>query len=120
MVDAVARHAVVEDLTLLRHLADQSRADRLNERGGAVLELLDPRPVIDHAQLVNPDVLLALGLYGDVAFGYAHAAVCDVDDTRIVRMYDVFVEAVLEESLRVGLTVESPRVRLVVAEEKCG
>ncbi|TML11707.1 MAG: GNAT family N-acetyltransferase [Actinobacteria bacterium] len=93
MVDAVARHAVVEDLTLLRHLADQSRADRLNERGGAVLELLDPRPVIDHAQLVNPDVLLALGLYGDVAFGYAHAAVCDVDDTRIVRMYDVFVEA---------------------------
>ena len=28
----------------------------------------------------------------DVAFGYAHATVVDVDGARIVRLYDVFVE----------------------------
>jgi GNAT superfamily N-acetyltransferase len=92
VADACARQAAVEDLTLLRHLAEQSRADRLNERGGAVLEKLDPRPPIDDARLVDRDALLALGFYDDVAFGYAHAAAFDIDDTRIVHMYDVFVE----------------------------
>ncbi|MEO5841544.1 MAG: GNAT family N-acetyltransferase [Acidimicrobiales bacterium] len=92
MDDAAARHAAVDELALLRHFAEESKADRLNERGGAVLEQLDPRPALDEARLADHDVLLALGTYADVAFGYAHAAVADVDGTRIVRMYDVFVE----------------------------
>ena len=92
MGDAAARHAAVDELPLLRHLAEQSKADRLTERGGVVLERLDPRPAIDDARLAVHDVLLAVGLYDDVAFGYAHAAVVDVDGTRIVRLYDVFVE----------------------------
>ena len=92
MADAAARHAAVDDLDVLLRLAELSRADRLNERGGAVLEHLDPRPPIDAARVVDRDVLLAIGLYDDVALGYAHAALCDVDGTPIVRMYDVFVE----------------------------
>ena len=92
MGDAAARHAAVDELTLLRHLARQSTTDRLAERGGAVLEQLDPRPTIDDARLADEDVLLALGLYDDVVFGYAHAEVLDVHGARIVRMYDVFVE----------------------------
>jgi len=92
MDDAAARHAAVGDLALLRHLAEQSKIDRLTERGGEVLERLDPRPAIDEGRLADDDVLLALGLYADVAFGYAHASVDEVDGMRIVRLYDVFVE----------------------------
>lgn len=92
MDDAAARHAAVGELALLRHLAEQSRADRLTERGGVVLEQLEPRPAIDDARFADRDVLLALGLYADVAFGYAHANVVDVDGARIVRLHDVFVE----------------------------
>ena len=92
MADAAARHAAVDDLDVLLRLAELSRADRLNERGGAVLERLDPRPPIEPVRLVDSQVLLAIGLYDDVALGYAHAAVCAVDGARIVRMYDVFVE----------------------------
>ena len=92
MNDAAARHAAVEDVALLCRLVELSRADRLNERGGVVLERLDPRPAIDHTRLVDHNVLLALGLYADFAFGYAHAAVIDVDGAPIVRLYDVFVE----------------------------
>ena len=92
MDDAAARHAAVSDLALLHHLAEQSKIDRLTERGGEVLERLDPRPAIDEGRLADDDVLLALGLYADVAFGYAHASVDEVDGMRIVRLYDVFVE----------------------------
>ena len=92
MGDAAARHAAVDELALLRHFAEQSQADRLTERGGVVLEQLDPRPSIDDARLADHDVLLALGLYADVAFGYAHATVLEVGGARIVRLYDVFVE----------------------------
>src|SRR5438045_8154376 len=92
MDDAVARLAAVEDLALLCRLVEQSRADRLNERGGAVLERLDPRPTLDRHRLTDHDVLLALGLYADVAFGYAHAALQEINGVRIVRLYDVFVE----------------------------
>ena len=92
MVDAAARHAAVDELTLLRHLAEQSQADRLTERGGVVLERLDPRPAVDETCLADDDVLLALGLYADAAFGYAHAAVVDIGGARVVRLYDVFVE----------------------------
>jgi GNAT superfamily N-acetyltransferase len=92
MHDAAARHAAVDELALLSHFAELSTADRLNERGGAVLELLDPRPAIDDARLADRQVLLALGLYADVPFGYAHAAVVDAGGTHIVRLYDVFVE----------------------------
>jgi GNAT superfamily N-acetyltransferase len=89
---AAARHAAVEDLAQLHRLVELSRADRLNERGGVVLELLDPRPAVDGARIADDRVLLALGLYADVAFGYAHAEVIDVDAATIVRLYDVFVE----------------------------
>src|SRR3990170_5185856 len=92
MNDAAARHAAVEDLALLCRLVELSRNDRLNERGGVVLEQLDPRPAVNHARLVDHDVMLALGVYADVVFGYAHAAVIDVDGAQIVRLYDVFVE----------------------------
>jgi GNAT superfamily N-acetyltransferase len=92
MGEAAARHAAVEDLALLGQLVELSRADRLNERGGAVLELLDPRPVVDDARVADKHVLLALGVYADVAFGYAHAELIDVDGTSIVRLYDIFVE----------------------------
>jgi len=57
-----------------------------------VLERLDPRPAIDEARIADHDVLLALGLYAGVPFGYAHAAVVEVGGSRIVRLYDVFVE----------------------------
>jgi GNAT superfamily N-acetyltransferase len=92
MGDAVARHAAVDELALIRHLVEQSQADRLTERGGVVLEQLDPRPVIDETRLADDQVLVAIGLYADVAFGYAHATVVDVGGARIVRLYDVFVE----------------------------
>jgi GNAT superfamily N-acetyltransferase len=92
MNDAAARHAAVEDLALLCRLIELSRADRLNERGGVVLERLDPRPAVDLDRLVDHNVLLALGLYAEVAFGYAHAEVVDVEGAPIVRLYDVFVE----------------------------
>ena len=92
MDDAAARHAAVEDLALVGQLIERARLDRLNERGGAVLERLDPRPVVDHLRITDDRVLLALGLYADVAFGFAHAAVIDVDDAPIVHLYDIFVE----------------------------
>jgi hypothetical protein len=92
MGDAAARHAAVDELKVLRHLAQQSTIDRLTERGGAVLERLDPRPPIDDGRLVDEDVLLALGLYDEVALGTAHAEVLDVHGARIVRLYDVFDE----------------------------
>ena len=78
MGDAAARHAAVDELPVLRQLAEQSKADRLTERGGVVLERLDPRPDIDDARLAANDVLLAVGLYAGVAFGYAHAAVVEI------------------------------------------
>ena len=92
MSDAAARRAAVEDLVLLRNLARQSHADRLNERGGATLERLEPRPTIDQHRLTDDRVLIALGLYCDVAFGFAHAAVIDIDGGPIVELYDLFVE----------------------------
>jgi GNAT superfamily N-acetyltransferase len=92
MGDAAARHAAVDELALIRHLAEQSQADRLTERGGVVLEQLDPRPVVDETRLADDQVLLAIGLYADVAFGYAHATVVNVNGAHIVRLYDVFVE----------------------------
>ena len=92
MNDAAARHAAVEDLALVGQLVELARLDRLNERGGVVLERLDPRPVVDHARITHDRVLLALGLYADVAFGFAHAEVIDVDDASTVHLYDIFVE----------------------------
>jgi GNAT superfamily N-acetyltransferase len=92
MGDAAARHAAVDELALLRHLAEQSQADRLLERGGAVLEQLDPRPAIDDARLADDAVLLAVGVYDGVVFGLAHGEVLDIHGARIVRLYDVFVE----------------------------
>lgn len=92
MSDAAARRAAVEDLVLLRNLVRQSHADRLNERGGATLERLEPRPAIDQHRLTDDRVLIALGLYCDVAFGFAHAAVIDIDGAPIVELYDLFVE----------------------------
>jgi GNAT superfamily N-acetyltransferase len=92
MGDAAARHAAVDELALLRHLAEQSQTDRLTERGGVVLEQLDPRPAVDDDRLADDAVLLAVGLYDEVVFGFAHAEVLDVHGARIVRLYDVFVE----------------------------
>src|SRR4029453_18594436 len=92
MGDAAARHAAVGDLALLRHLAEESQCDRLTERGGEVLERLDPRPAIDEARLGDHDVLLALGPYAGGVFGYAHAAAVEIGGIRIVQLYDVFVE----------------------------
>jgi len=100
MDGAAARHAAVDEVEVLRHLAEQSRADRLTERGGVVLERLDPRPVLDHDRRADPAVLLAVGLYADIAFGYAHAATVEVDGSRIVRLYDIFVE---KEARGVGI-----------------
>jgi len=90
--DAVARPAAVEDLPLLHRLVELSRADRLNERGGVVLERLEPRPPVDASRMADDRVLLALGLYADVAFGFAHVELIDVDGAPIARLYDVFVE----------------------------
>ena len=92
MGDAAARPAAVDDLTLLRNLVEQSHDDRLSERGGATLERLEPRPTLDEPRLADDRVLVALGLYCDVPFGFAHAALVDVDGAPIVELYDLFVE----------------------------
>lgn len=92
MGDAAARLAAVEDLVLLRNLVQQSRDDRSHERGGATLDRLEPRPLLDEHRLTDDRVLVVLGLYCDVAFGFAHAAIREVDTTPIVELYDLFVE----------------------------
>jgi GNAT superfamily N-acetyltransferase len=92
MGDAAARHAAVDDLATVRALVQLSRADRLTERGGVALERLEPRPVLDESMLTDDGVLVALGSYAGVVFGFAHAAVVDAGGTPIVRLYDLFVE----------------------------
>jgi GNAT superfamily N-acetyltransferase len=92
MSDAAARPAAVDELELVRELVRQSQTERLTERGGAVLEQLEPRPPIDNARLSDDTVLIALGLYDGVPFGFAHAALATIDGTRIVHLHDLFVE----------------------------
>jgi GNAT superfamily N-acetyltransferase len=57
-----------------------------------MLERLEPRPAIDRARLSDDAVLVALGLYADVPFGFAHAAMITVNDAHVVHLYDLFVE----------------------------
>jgi GNAT superfamily N-acetyltransferase len=92
MSDAAARSAAVDELELVLDLVQQSQTERLTERGGAVLERLEPRPPIDRARLADDTVLVALGLFADVPFGFAHAALTTVDGACIVHLYDLFVE----------------------------
>jgi GNAT superfamily N-acetyltransferase len=91
MSDAAARPAAVDELELVQELALRSKNERLTERGGAVLDHLEPRPALDHARLADPTVLVALGLYAGFPFGFAHAAITG-ETSRVVHLYDLFVE----------------------------
>lgn len=92
MSDAAARPAAVDEIELVLELVRQSQTERLTERGGAVLERLEPRPPIDREGLTNDSVLVALGTYCDVPFGFAHATLASTDASSVVHLHDLFVE----------------------------
>jgi GNAT superfamily N-acetyltransferase len=92
MSDAAARPAAVDELELVLELVRQSQTERLTERGGAVLERLEPRPRIDRDRLSDDSALVALGTYCDVPFGFAHATLATTGGSRVVHLHDLFVE----------------------------
>lgn len=80
------RVATGDDATELARLARLAAGERADERGGVLLDLLEPRPAVGAGRVL-------LGLIDDVPFGFAQAhiqPVADLGDVAVVD--DLYVE----------------------------
>jgi GNAT superfamily N-acetyltransferase len=91
------RRARANDLADVERLARLAAAERLEQRGGALLAKLEPSPALDVSEIERDQACVVVGLYEGVLSGFAHASRQLVSGSATATLFDLYVEPGLRE-----------------------